>query len=195
MSRGAAFVLAALVAGGTLACDDGGAPGGGPPTADLPSTVDSAETPDPTPDLSRLLDHVHDRTPDGKLRVLDELPAPASRAVEAVENRHDPAVTDTVRILRWPGLTVEVYHATTSGREMIRSVEVTGEDYRTGRGLRVGMSRSDVAGIVGSPVRTRDGGVVYELREGEHDPTPTFLTVHYAGGGRVERLAWSFYID
>lgn len=147
-----------------------------------------------SPSLPALLSAVDDHGAGGTLPVLDRLPPPTEIRKRPVPNRHDPALTDTVVTFVHPGLELEVYRVTTSGKEILRSIEVTGEGYRTGEGVGPGSTRARVTRALGEPDRVEGSRLVYRQREGEVDPTPTTLSIRFRGD-RVAAMTWSFYVD
>ena len=145
-------------------------------------------------DLPVLLNRVDDRRRDGTLRVLDELNPPLRVEREPVQNRHDPGQTDTILTLLYSGMRIEVYKSTDSGKEIVRSLTISGDAYQTEQGLTIGSTRAEVRKVLGEPAGTEDETLVYELTRGENDPTPTFLHVRF-DGDHVAAMSWDFYVD
>lgn len=200
----ALLVLAGCGDGGST--DDTGATGDPVPgePADSVTTGDgvpAAPATDPvTPgarpnvELPVILARSADRAPDGGLRLLNDLPPAPDTTRTPVENRHDPSRTDTVMTLAWEALELEVYHVSSSGKEILRTVRVSSGSYATNDGLAVGITRDSVRALRGEPARTEAGDWIYEVYDGPNDPTATLLRVSFEAD-RVAGLRWSFYID
>jgi hypothetical protein len=179
----------------------GTAPGRAPaepgtePGADTgPSAGPGAEADRPGVPLRRILDRSYDRDPDGQLTILDAMaPAPAADTA-TVQNRHDPTVTDTIVTLRYDGLAIAVHHAGPTGKEIVREITVSNEAYQTGLGFGVGAPLDAVVEAMGEPASTDGTTRVWEIREGERDPTPIYLEVTFDAEGRVESVTWSYYV-
>lgn len=196
-------VLAALLLAACPMRRDEGRAGSNATDASRPEAP-GTDTAPPRPSLPDLLAAVHDRTPGGELRVLRQLPPPLEIRREPVRNRHDPTLVDTLVTFIHPGLRLEVYHVTASERDIVRSVEVTGEGYRTADGIGPGSSRGDVAAVLGppdtvagppGPADTVVGTtLVYHGIRGEPGPTPTTLSIELRDE-RVRRMTWSYYVD
>ena len=126
---------------------------------------------------------------------LDGLRAPRQRRAAPVENRHDPAQTDTVHTLVYDGLTIEAYDVT-GGPTLIQRVAVTGGGYGTADGLAVGEDRAEIESVLGAPVATDGDRVAYESGG---EPTPTRVEVVYEpdadGVLRASEIVWLPYVD
>lgn len=173
------------------------APGEAPPAEVPPAQVPPADQTDPSAadiSLPSLLAGLHDRTDSGELPVLDRMPPPRETRRETVQNRHDPTMTDTVVTRVYPGLEVEVYRVTSSGKEIVRSIVVTGEEYRTSERIGPGSTRAEVTAALGEPASVDGSTLEYQVTEGEPDPAPTDLSIELADGV-VQRMTWDYYID
>lgn len=159
-----------------------------PPDADT-SVAEEPAAPARAVELPALLT-AEERAPGvDTLAVLDQLPEPQRVEEETRENRHMPGAVDTLRTHHYDGLAFTVVQAA-NGKELLQEVQVTGEDYSTERGLRVGLPRAEVQQTLGPPTRTEDGAAVYERGDGATD----VLRVRYRND-RVAELTWSFYVD
>ena len=118
------------------------------------------------------------------------LGAPESIEAKPIENEHDPSQTDTLRTLVYEGLQVEFYDVSGSGKQMLRRITLTGDQYTGPRGLHPGISQAAVKDTMGAPSRTEQDRLIYEAG----DPTPTFTIVHF-NGDAAARIEWSFYVD
>lgn len=157
------------------------------------SDVASSGTSAPRVALPDLLDGASQRRADGTLAALGRLPEPRRVEAEPVENRHDPAQTDTIRTYHYGGVAVEVY-TVADGKELLQEIRVTERGYETAEGLGVGSTRDAVREALGNPTRSGGDGLVYERADSPDDPTPTTLTIRFEGD-RVAALAWSYYVD
>lgn len=186
-------LLALAGCGGEESADAPGATGDPVPAAPGPDAVVSSGSGSAV-QLPLILSRSADRGPNGELGLLDDLPPAENTTRTPVENRHDPSRTDTVVTLAWTGLELEVYRVTSTGKEILRTVRVTGRDYATDDGLSVGVTRDSVRALRGEPTRTEVGTWIYEVYDGPDDPTATMLRVGFERD-RVARLRWGFYID
>lgn len=122
--------------------------------------------------------------------VLDRLPPPDAITVERQQNRHDPAQTDTVRRLAYPGLLLTVYQPGSSGKVLIAELAVTGGGYRTAEGLQVGSTLQQLSDAYGEADLLEGDEYVYQL----DGPLPTTVRFRLEDE-RITRMQWEFYID
>lgn len=162
----------------------------GPSTSTPPSRTDGSGA---TVSLPEILDSAFERREDGSLAVLDRLGDPRRVEAEPVQNRHDPAQTDTLRTYVYDGLELDVY-AVTGGKELLQEVRVTGGGFETAEGLGVGSTRAAVRDVLGEPARTDGDTLTYERTDSPEDPTPTTLDVRL-DGDRVAAMTWQLYVD
>lgn len=168
-----ARALAALFAV-TLGCGGGADPASPPPPLSIP---DDAPRGGPAVPLEDIL--VAGAEPDRLPSVLRRVGSP--RAFERA-----PIPGGERQTWRYPGLSFTVDRQ--GGAERLSSVEVTGEGHRTAEGLRVGMTREAVTGILGQPTAREPGIEVYEPRA----RGGAALRVAYSDDDVVEALRWSF---
>lgn len=158
-------------------------------TAQAPTAGENDAGADPGVELHVLLDRAYERDQEGRLTVLERLDEPARVTTETRENRHDPSRTDTLRTWHYDALTLTVVHAGQT-KEILKSITVSGDRYRTDEGLHVGMSRGQLENAWGEPSERRNGTYVYE----RNGPMP--MRVHAAfDGDTVTRLEWVYPID
>ena len=167
-------------------------PEAGPPGSELPA-ADTAMA-HPGIELTELLSQVSERTPEGRLEVLDVLRPPTRITHRPVENRHDPSQTDTIHTYVYPGLRIEVYDVAASDTEIIQTIEVTSTDYRTASGLTIGDTRAEVRDALGAPAREENGTLFYERPQSPQDPTPPMLRIRF-DNDYVQAMTWEFYVD
>lgn len=140
--------------------------------------------------LQTILDQAFARHPQtGELTFLDRLHDPQNVSVETQENIHDPTQIDTLRTLQYDGLELTVYHVS-GGKEILKNITVTGDQYETSEGLSVGMTRSKVESLRGQPDQQQNGRYVYNLG----GPMPTMLHVAFTDD-EVSRIEWQYPID
>lgn len=123
--------------------------------------------------------------------VLDRVSEPDRVSTIEVRNRHDRTRTDTLTTWSYDGVSFTIHRSSTTGRERMQRVEVTGADHRTADGLRVGMTREAVVGIRGQPTATGVDADIYRLP----GPYPGQLRIGYDDDLLVSRLTWVFSID
>jgi len=79
-----------------------------------------------------------------------------------VVNRHDPAVTDSVLVVHYPQLAIELYRASYDGRELLAGVRIADDRYlRPESPLRLGMTENEVRLLLGEPTSAGDGVLRY----------------------------------
>ena len=123
-----------------------------------------------------------------------QLGAPDSAVVTAVKNRHDPAVTDSIAVIHYPGLAVELYLATLSDAELTSSIRLMDNRYIEATApVRIGMAASDLADVLGTPTET-DGAVQIYLCDTCTELGNDQLLVDTTGG-RVSAITLQYSID
>ncbi|HEX6693104.1 MAG TPA: hypothetical protein VF035_00200 [Longimicrobiales bacterium] len=123
-----------------------------------------------------------------------QLGAPDSAVVTAVKNRHDPAVTDSIAVVHYPGLAVELYLATLGDAELTSSIRLTDNRYIVATApVRIGMPASDLESILGTPTET-DGSVQIYLCDTCTELGNDQLLVDTTGG-RVSAITLQYSID
>jgi hypothetical protein len=132
---------------------------------------------------------------DGNLtrrQLVRRLGAPTGVEHEPVTNTYDPEQIDTLRTLRYPGLSATVYDVTREPKAFLIRLTVTGARYESPEGLRVGTSAQAVVDRVGPPTERRAGGAEWVYRETGSTPTAMIVSVD---DGRVAQIVWEFYFS
>lgn len=184
-------LLPLLSALGLAGCGSPEAPSGDAPA---PDTAAAEPMPTDSPGVDRSDEVPLQRLLQAQLRgdgglVLAELPEPNATDSRAVENRHMPGQTDTIRTMDYGGLRIVTYDVATGGR-LLQSVVLETTDYDTPEGVRIGMARDSVLAAYGEPDRREDGALVYGLSPEVPNEVRFDLQA-----GRVQRISWSFYVD
>jgi hypothetical protein len=139
-----ASVLALLVLLGLTAGCDRGAPAGDPPVAPLHVPSDSG------------VDAFFARGPmvlgPSRAELTAQLGEPDSVAVRTVENRHDPAATDSIVTFYYDGLTAEIHVAGYDGKEILSALVIGNSRYlQAGTPVQLGDSEASVRAALGDP--------------------------------------------
>lgn len=188
MSEHARLVVVLAVAFG---CHDGtDSPAGEAPGAPVEADSDAGRRKLGVP-LQDLVDAGRRRPPGTELAVLDRMEEPLRVDERFVQNRHDPAREDVVRTYVYDDLSFSVYAVSSTGKEILQRVEVTGPGYRSGDGLRVGMTREAVVGIRGQPDRASADADIYQIG----GPMPAQLRLAYGADDTVRQMVWVFPVD
>lgn len=147
-----------------------------------------------TPDFVRGLVDVMLSPPDedAQRRYLERMPPPDAVHEQPVANRHDPRAMDRIATWTYPGVTVEVYHATASDRRIPMSVRVT-EPTEPIDGLFVGMSASALTSVAGAP--DDRGADTWRFRVFDDPRSAPYEVLASVEGGVVEALTWRAYLD
>lgn len=125
----------------------------------------------------------------------ETLGEPGEIRTHPMENRHDPAVTDTLVTWSYPGVEVHLHQVGNGGPEFLSAVEVTDNRYLRYPAAGVGVPRSRIHELLGPPAEGSTGGEgdTYECGTCEGAPEPvTFL---YGPDGLVSSVVFSFYVD
>ena len=77
---------------------------------------------------------------------------PLRRNVIEKQNIHNPDKTDKIYELFFEGLFLQVYHVTSMNKDIVITVEVTGEKYPVMDGLAIGSTKDKVLAALGKPV-------------------------------------------
>lgn len=89
--------------------------------------------------------------------------APDSVTARAVKNRHVATETDSVLVVYFHGLEVELYRVTASGNEFPSRVRVSDNRYIVGTApIRIGLAEADVATVMGPPGESSGNILVYK---------------------------------
>lgn len=112
-------------------------------------------------------------------------------AAKKTENIHVRGVEETVLRVQYPGITFIFVQANELHREFLAGAELTGQDYVLSWGVRIGISRKNLAKIFGEPKRRLDNNSVYRYTDSES----LNLVDFYFEGETLTKILWIFYID
>lgn len=119
---------------------------------------------------------------------------PDSSTQSATANLHDPAVTDTIVTLHYPGLAAEIYVASFDGRELLAGLVISDDRHlRPESPLRIGMAADEIERALGEPDSATDAVLHYACTTcgvGGSDG----LELHLARGA-LRRIAVHYWID
>lgn len=124
----------------------------------------------------------------------DALGEPREIRAHPMENRHDPAVTDTLVTWNYPGVDIHLHQVGDGGPEFLSEVEVTDNRYLRYPAAGVGVARDTIRALLGPPSEMPgQDGDLYECGSCEGAPEP--VTFRYDDKGRVRAVLFSFYVD
>lgn len=154
----------------------------------LPGPATPAHAAPATASLQTLIDDTLEAPSSAALeRVLALLGSPADGEQSPAVNLHDPARTDRVHRLAYPGVRVVVLEAVALERSFLLELEVTAGGYTSPEGIGVGSGRDEVVAAYGDRL-ARDGDGVTVLLS----PLGDRLRLDFADE-RVVRMVWHFY--
>jgi hypothetical protein len=87
---------------------------------------------------------------------------PDSTTSRAVKNVHDQTQTDSVLVVHYPGLAMEIYRVSANGNELTSSVRVTDNRFiQETAPVRIGMSQTDLLSLMGPATESGAGVLSY----------------------------------
>ena len=130
-----------------------------------------------------------------RAELLVALGEPRQRQVVPMENRHDPAITDTIVAWTYPGVVFHLHQVGSGGPEFLTDVEVMDNRYLRFPGAGIGVAREEVRAVMGPPHEEAPDPSedIYLCRscEGPYEP----VIFRYGTDGRVRSILFSFYVD
>jgi hypothetical protein len=124
----------------------------------------------------------------------EALGEPTERQVVPMENRHDPAITDTIVAWTYPGVVFHLHRVGSGGPEFLTDVEVMDNRYLRFPGVGIGVAREEVRAAMGPPQEEANPSEdIYLCRNCEGPDEP--VTFRYGPDGRVRSILFSFYLD
>lgn len=164
------------------AADDGG-------SAPNQVSSDAAGVTDTLPEREEFVLRGLQTTADTRGSLREALGPPDSIEAQAVPNRHNPGITDTLFTVHYPDLVAHI-HRPGGGGELLSSVQVS-----SNRHLRydvIGLPRTTIEESFGVPDESSDSSVTYYCRSCEASENPVELSFR---GGRVDRIQFNYYVD
>jgi hypothetical protein len=126
----------------------------------------------------------------------DRLGRPDGIEVELAENRHDPEATDSLFVLRYPGLRFSLNRPGPVGRDLLTEVALTDRDRELPGGIRAGSTtRAELASAMGAPNATTMLADTVVLGHVTPNPGAEEFVQFYLVDGVVERIRWIPYVD
>lgn len=184
--RGFAALLVPLCAG-ALGCGRSDAPAPPPPAA-APVPAARPETPLVSLEIyQRGAAYAANLDREGLCELFGE---PDSVHAQAVTNRHDPARTDTIVTLHYPGARYIVY-VVTAGGELPELADIASNAHLRYTRPGIGTPVDSLRAWFGEPTRRTAGELEYECLACE---VPQPVTFHVRDG-RVRRIVFDFYVD
>ena len=115
--------------------------------------------------------------------------APDSIAPGAEPNRHDPAVTDSIFTVYYPGLVLDI-RTPAGSRDMATHVRVEDNRYLAYPGIGIGAAATKVEEVLGEPHERRPGRLTYQCDQAVEQPVTFSLP-----DGRVRAIEIAYYVD
>lgn len=115
---------------------------------------------------------------------------PDSTAARALQNLHNPEVTDSVIVMYYKNLEVGIYNVGFDKREFIINALVKDNQYLKYTNLRIGTDIATLESILGKPSNINDSAYVY-VCEDCMESTVKFLISH----GMIKSVEFSYTID
>lgn len=122
--------------------------------------------------------------------LVQRLGVPQRVETEPIANQYVRGQIDTLRTLVYPGMEALVYDVTSEAKTFLVRLSLSGDQYATPEGLRVGLTEERVIDKLGPP--TRRNSATGELIYQETEATPTSMVVRLQEG-RVVQIDWEFY--
>lgn len=125
----------------------------------------------------------------------DRIDADFTLDADAIENRHNPSVTDTIYTIRSGKSMLELYAPTQTGDLLLQTADIYTSDIQLRDQLRVGMSQTELLNRLktqGTDIKITQSTdeIIASNREG----APT--TLHfYLHKGKVNRIKYDGYVD
>lgn len=114
---------------------------------------------------------------------------PDSVAAETEPNRHIPDATDSLFVVRYPGLTVEIRRPP-SGEDLTSHAAIRDNRYLAHPAVGIGAPADRVASVLGEPGTRSEDRLVYDCGPHVEQPVTFWLS-----DGTVERIEISYYVD
>jgi len=126
-----------------------------------------------------------------RAQLIARLGEPDSVGSMPVPNRHDPAVTDSVVQLLYPGARYTYYVVSAGPGEILDEARISSKEHLRHARPGIGSPESEVRAAFGAPTAARAGQLEYECRTCEVPEPVTFVL----GNGRVSEIRFDYYVD
>jgi hypothetical protein len=126
-----------------------------------------------------------------KTEIIANLGNPDSISARALQNLHNPEVTDSVFILIYKNLKVGIYHAGFDGREFIIGALVAENRYLKHTDLGIGAAAATVESILGKPHEADDSTYVYSCGDCPIEDKVRFHLSH----NLITKVEFSYGVD
>ena len=122
--------------------------------------------------------------------VIAVLGQPDSVRSVAEANRHDPAVTDSLVVLYYPGLRLD--YRVAGGKDLLEVADVSDSRYLKYPTIGVGASAANIINALGPPWERTDSAYSYDCGRciGADEPV-----IFHLAAGRVTNVEYQFYVD
>ena len=159
------------------------------------STQASVATPSVSPDSLRddFVEHGLRISDEGREAVRRQLGQPDSIRASSTQNRHNPAQTDSLVDVFYPGLRLHYYVVVAEdGRDNLQSADVWDNRYLKYPAIGIGAGATAIVAALGVPwTRTADA-YSYDCGRCIGAESPVYFHLE---GGRVKYVEYTFYVD
>jgi hypothetical protein len=159
------------------------------------STEASVVTPSVSPDSLRddLVEHGLRISDKGREAVRRQLGQPDSTRARSTQNRHNPAQTDSLVDLFYPGLQLHYYVVVAQdGRDNLQSADVWDNRYLKYPTMGIGASSTTIVAALGEPWTRTGDAYSYDCGRCIGAESPVYFHLE---GGRVKFVEYTFYVD
>ena len=127
---------------------------------------------------------------ESRQEVIAVLGRPDSARSVAEANRHDPAVTDSLVVLYYPGLRLD--YRVSGGKDLLEVTDVSDNRYLKYPMIGVGASATNIIHALGPPWERTDSAYSYDCGRciGADEPV-----IFHLAAGRVTNVEYQFYVD
>jgi hypothetical protein len=126
-----------------------------------------------------------------KMEIIASLGKPDSISSRALQNLHNPGVTDSVFILSYKNLKIGIYRAGFAGREFIISALVAENRYLKDTDLGIGAAVATIEKVLGTPHEVDDSTYVYSCGDCPVEDKVSFYISH----DLITKVEFSYGVD
>lgn len=162
---------------------------GSSPGVEVPVTAGDAVEEGAVPASCEDLHATMLRVPPTRQAFAAEFGAPDSIARSAEPNRHDPATVDSLFIVYYPRLVLDI-RTPAGARDMATHVRVEDNRYLAYPGIGIGATAREVEEALGEPGARDPGRLIYQCGSGAEQPVMFSIP-----NGRVRAVEIAWYVD
>jgi len=127
---------------------------------------------------------------DNLQEIVEHLGEPIKKTVIEKQNIHNPEKTDLIEELYYEGLFLRIYHVTDMNRDIVVTIEVTGDEYDIQHRLVIGSKKEQVLAVLGEPDEEKSN--ILRYLAGEY----VFGAVEFSFRDDIlVSITWHYFID